>query len=171
MRLFNPVTASLAGALVVVLGACVSSNPNTQAAKEPIRLDLSIKAAKDVNPDDKGRAAPIVVRVYELKNDAAFAAADFFSLQDRDKTLLADDVNAREEFLLRPGDTKSVRRKSNPSTLAIGILAAYRDLPNAVWRETYPLPPAPDAAWYRRAGKVKLNIDLDANALKVTESK
>jgi type VI secretion system protein VasD len=53
----------------------------------------------------------------------------------------------------------------------IGVLAAYRDLPNAVWRSTYDLPEARDAAWYRRGNKLRLNIDLGAKAIKVTEIK
>jgi type VI secretion system protein VasD len=49
-------------------------------------------------------------------------------------------------------------------------LAAYRDLPNSVWRAVYALP-APDKAWYRfSTPKLKLAITLDANAIKVTET-
>ncbi|MFP3740086.1 type VI secretion system lipoprotein TssJ, partial [Burkholderia sp. SIMBA_019] len=51
------------------------------------------------------------------------------------------------------------------------ILAAYRDLPNSVWRAVYALPVAPDKAWYRfSTPKLKLTITLDANAIKVTET-
>lgn len=176
MRLSELVSASTARtllvcAMVIMLGACASSNPDPRALKEPTRLDLSIVAAKDVNPDSKGRAAPIVVRVYELRNDGVFKSEDFFSLQDKDKTVLTDDLTARDEILLRPGDTKIIRRKSDPATTAIGILAAYRDLPNAIWRATYELPFAPATAWYRRGNTIKLNIDLGADAIKITESK
>lgn len=176
MRSFKPAVVSatrhlFAFAFVAMLGACASDTPNPNTPKVATRLDVSIKAMNDVNPDGKGRPAPIVVRVYELKNDNTFKAADFFSLQDNDKTVLADDLNAREEFLLRPGDAKAIRRAADPATTAIGILAAYRDLPKTVWRATYELPFAADARWYRRGAKVKLNIDLGADAIKVTESK
>ena len=171
MRLFKLATASVAWALVVMLGACASSDPDPKTPKEPLRLELSVKAAIDVNPDDRGRSAPIVVRIYELRNDATFESQDFLSLQEKDKPLLADDLNARDEFLLRPGDIKTIRRKPDSTTRVIGVLAAYRDLPNAVWRATYELPEARDAAWYRRGNKLKLTIDLGAKAIKVTESK
>ncbi|CAE6848775.1 type VI secretion system lipoprotein TssJ [Paraburkholderia nemoris] len=176
MRLFKLAIAPVihkhvACGLVVMLGACASNSPDPHASKEPTRLDLSIAAAKDVNPDDKRRPAPIVVRVYELKNDSTFKSEDFFSLQDKDKTVLSDDLTVRDEFLLRPGDTKAIRRKSDPATTVIGVLAAYRDLPNAVWRATYELPLAPATAWYRSGNRIKLNIDLGADAIKVTERK
>lgn len=56
--------------------------------REQTRLDITITAAADVNPDDKGRAAPILVRLYELKSEGTFESADYFSLQTNDKALI-----------------------------------------------------------------------------------
>ncbi|MDN7672094.1 type VI secretion system lipoprotein TssJ [Burkholderia oklahomensis] len=165
MRPPTPVTV-VASALM--LAACASGSPKP---KEPIRLDLIVNAAPTVNPDDRNRAAPIVVSIYELKTDGAFNAADFFTLQDKEKTVLADDLVTRDRFLLRPGERRTIRRNADPATTALGIVAAYRDLPNSVWRAVYRLPPAPDAAWYRFSPpKLKLTIDLDTHAIQVTET-
>ena len=87
--------ASLFGSLLA-LTACASRDPQTP--KEVIRLDLSVVASAGVNPDSQKRPAPIVVRVYELRTDSTFATADYFSLQDKDKTLLADDLVRRDAF-------------------------------------------------------------------------
>jgi type VI secretion system protein VasD len=126
-----------------------------------------VNALPTVNPDDHGRAAPIVVRVYELKDAGAFKTADFFTLQSQDKTVLGDDLVKRNEWLLRPGDHRTLVRPADPATTALGVIAAYRDLPNSVWRAVYPLPAAPDAAWYHFAPKLKLSIDLGANAIHI----
>ena len=166
MRLFINVIAL---AFACALTACVSSDPKT--AKEPVKLELSVVASAGVNPDDQKRAAPIVVRIYELKTDGVFNSADFFSLQDKDKTALADDLVTRQQFQLRPGESKSIKTRADPATTSVGILAAYRDLPNSVWRAVYPLPAAPDAAWYRASPKLKLTINLEPNAIKITETK
>ncbi|ABI89031.1 type VI secretion lipofamily protein [Burkholderia ambifaria AMMD] len=163
-----PTVATLACALA--LSACASSGE--PKPKEPIRLDMRVNARPDVNPDDRGWAAPIVVRIYELKNDGAFNAADFFTLQTRDKTALADDVVKRDELQLRPGEHQTLVRRPDPVTTTIGVIAAYRDLPNAVWRAVYTMPAAPDKAWYRLfTSKLKLTIDLEAKAVKITEAK
>lgn len=165
MRLITSVTAA---ALALVLAACASGDPKP---KEPLRLDLTVNAASTVNPDEQKRAAPIVVRVYELKTDGAFNAADFFTLQDKDKTVLADDLVKRDQFQLRPGEHVTITRTAEPSTTTLGILAAYRDLPNSVWRAVYALSVAPDKAWYRfSTPKLKLTITLDTNAIKVIET-
>ncbi|WP_296229279.1 type VI secretion system lipoprotein TssJ [Ralstonia sp. UBA689] len=153
----------------LLLGACASGDPSP---KEATRLELTLNAASTVNPDDQKRPAPIAVRLYELKTDGAFNAADFFTLQDKDKTVLADDLVKRDQYLLRPGEHVTLARPIDPAATTLGVLAAYRDLPNSVWRTAYTLPPARDAAWYHVfKQKLKLTIDLEANAIKVTEVK
>ena len=156
-------------ACAFALAACATHDPN--APKEVIQLDMQVVASAGVNPDNQKRPAPIVVTIYELKTGSAFAAADYFSLQDKDKTVLADDLVRRDQFQLRPGEKKSIQRKIDPASTKLGILAAYRDLPNSVWRVVYTLPTTPDAAWYNRTPKLKLTVDLDANAVNVNEPK
>ncbi|CAB3711769.1 hypothetical protein LMG22037_04103 [Paraburkholderia phenoliruptrix] len=163
-----PTVTTLACALA--LSACAGSGE--PKPKEPIRLDMSVNALPGVNPDDRGRAAPIVVRIYELKNDGAFKAADFFTLQTQDKTVLADDVVKRDELQLRPGEHQTIVRRPDAATTAIGVIAAYRDLPNSVWRTVYTMPVTMDKAWYSfSTPKLKLTIDLETNAVKITETK
>ncbi|QCP54384.1 type VI secretion system lipoprotein TssJ [Trinickia violacea] len=165
MRLITSVTAC---ALALLLVACASGDPKPQI---PLMLDLTISAATTVNPGDQGQAAPIVVRVYELKTDNAFKVADYFSLQDRDKTVLTDDLVKRDEFQLRPGEHKTIRRIADATTTTVGVLAEYRDLPHAVWRAVYPLPTAPEKAWYRFSSpKLNLTINVDADAIRITDN-
>jgi type VI secretion system protein VasD len=165
MRLIPSVTAVT---FALVLAACASGDPKP---KEPLRMNVTVNAASTVNPDEEKRAAPIVVRIYELKTDGAFNAADFFTLQDKDKTVLADDFVKRDQFQLRPGEHVTITRTADPATTTLGILAAYRDLPNSVWRAVYALPVTPDNAWYRfSTPKLKLTITLDANTIEVTEA-
>lgn len=165
MRLIPLATACT---LALLLAACASNDPKPH---EPLRLDLTVSAAATVNPDDQGRAAPIVVRVYELKTDNAFKAADYFSLQDKDKTVIADDLVKRDEFQLRPGEHQTIRRIADASTTTLGVLAEYRDLPHAVWRTVYPLPATPGKAWYRFSSpKLNLTINLDADAIRITDN-
>lgn len=89
--------------LLTGLIGCTSTRPSI---KEQTSIDLRIEAAENVNPDEKGRAAPIQVRIYELKNDNAFTSADFYSLQDNDKSILGGDLLVSDEFILRPGKLK-----------------------------------------------------------------
>lgn len=136
------------------------------------RLDLVIKASDKVNPDNQKKAAPIEIRVYELKNDAAFTAADWWSLQDNDKAVLADDLLHRDSFILRPGEEKKLRRPLNKETTALGILAGYRNLGKSVWRATYKIPDPPEKSWYSRfmpKKKVELDAGIEQSAIVIKE--
>ncbi|MBK9573178.1 MAG: type VI secretion system lipoprotein TssJ [Rhodoferax sp.] len=105
-------------------------------ASKPVvsQVKLSIAAGADVNPDARNRPSPITVRVYALKSAATFEAADFFSLFEKDATVLGADVVAREELLMRPGDSKPLEMKLPPEAKALAVFAAYRDLDRARWR-------------------------------------
>lgn len=154
---------------VLALGSACSSVP---AQREQMKLDLAVTARDTVNPDDKGRPSPVLVRVYELKTASAFENADYYSLENADKTLLTQDLLARDEFILRPGESRAIERKLNADTQAIGFLVGYRELGKATWRSVYKLPPAPEAAWYRMAmpaRKVKLQVSLDQQTTTISK--
>ena len=142
------------------------------AQLEQMKLDLAIEARDTLNPDDKGRASPVLVRMYELKTSSTFENADYYSLESTDRTMLVPDLLARDEFILRPGEFRDIERKLNSDTQVLGLLVGYRDLGKATWRTVYKLPPAPEAAWYRAAipaRKIKLQIVLDEQAITVSK--
>ncbi|EDW0318292.1 type VI secretion system lipoprotein TssJ [Salmonella enterica] len=156
---------------LLLLSGCGSSDALPDLESQ--RLDLSVKASDKVNPDNQKKAAPIEIRVYELKNDAAFTTADYWSLHDNDKSVLTDDLVRRDSFILRPGEEKKLRRPLNAQTTAIGVLAGYRNLAKSVWRVTYKIPEAPEKAWYSSfvpgKGKVQLEAELEQSAIVITE--
>jgi type VI secretion system protein VasD len=94
-------------------------------------LQISVEAAADTNPDARRRASPITVRVYALKTLGAFESADFFSLFEKDQAILGAEVVAREELLLRPGETKVLNLKLGSEAKSIAYFAAFRDLEKA----------------------------------------
>jgi len=124
---------AIVGLLTVsLLDACGSSSP-------PL-LQGTIKADQASNPNLKGEASPIMVRVYELRSPAAFSGADFFSLFDNESATLAGDLVGREEYGLRPAETQPYQRQLQPDTKFIGVAAAFRDLEHSRWRQVVPVP-------------------------------
>jgi type VI secretion system protein VasD len=117
---------------VSLLNACGSATP-------PL-LQGTIKVDQGANPDLNGRASPVVVRVYELRSPAAFSGADFFSLFEKESETLAGDLVGREEYSLRPAETRPYRRQLQPDTKFIGVVAAFRDLDQSRWRQVAPVP-------------------------------
>jgi type VI secretion system protein VasD len=161
IRLLGWLPGCVGAALVVA--ACSAVPSSVPAVKEPLRLEMAVRADDHLNPDDKARAAPVLVRLYELKTEPPFEAADYFTLHKQDKTALAQDLLARDEFIMRPGEVRLIERRMHPDATAIGLVVGYRDLGKSTWRAVFKLPPSPQAAWYRAAlpdRKVKLSVLL-----------
>ena len=131
---FVRVLRGVASIGLVVLVACAGPPP-----PKPTVVAATLQASANVNPDARKRASPLVVRIYELKSSAAFDAADFLSLYERDQATLAAEMGAREEFTLRPGDSKPWEKTVGPDVRFIGVIAAFRDIERARWKALVPV--------------------------------
>lgn len=123
----RPVRVGFIGALLLSLAACAS-------APKPTLVSATLQAGADVNPDVRKRASPLVIRIYELRSGAAFESADFVSLYERDQATLTSEMGSREEFVLKPGETRAWEKATAPDTKYIGVLGAFRDIERARWK-------------------------------------
>lgn len=149
---FNMLAALTA---VLVLVSCSALSPYSNVTK----LNLKLTASDQVNPDLNGRPSPVVVRLFELKHPVAFENADFFSLYERAKESLAPDMVASEELELRPGETVELKLSLQEGSRYVGVLAAYRDLPDSRWRYTLQVTPV---------GITDADLTLDQNGIRNT---
>jgi type VI secretion system protein VasD len=107
------------------------------------QVAISLEAGARVNPDAAGRGAPVVVRVYELRSQVAFDAADFFTLFDREQQALGQDLVGRDEYQLRPGERLLFARPLRPGTRVVAAVAAFRELERSTWKAVLAVPTAP----------------------------
>lgn len=129
-----PRTVAIAlGAACLMLAACKSPPPPPKPPKPQV-VKLTIAISPDANPDAQHRPSPIVLRVYQLKDDAAFKDADFFALFDKEQGVLGGSLISREEFELAPGQQKVIDYQLSLDARFVGVAAAFRDISNSVWR-------------------------------------
>jgi type VI secretion system protein VasD len=128
-------------ALVLVASACAKGGP-----PKPSTTRIALSASADANPDGSGKPSPVVVRVYQLKGDTAFAAADFFALYDDEMKVLGPELIGRDEFVLTPAEKRTVEMSVSGAARFIGIIAAFRDIRNSQWRVVVPAPLRKDDA-------------------------
>ena len=162
-----------AGALLVValfVGGCKHAPPPKPPPPppEPDKTFLSVAARADVNPDASGRPSPVVLRVYQLKDDAAFKDADFYALFDKEQATLAASLIARKEFVLEPGDKRNVEFPVPDDAKFVAVVAAFRDIRNADWRA---LTQAPKKTFKKivRKDAVSVTVEQSRVTLKVTD--
>jgi type VI secretion system protein VasD len=135
----------------ISIGACGKLRPPKAEPVQPpltiaaapnavVKAPMTISTSADINPDANGRPSPIVVRVYQLKTDASFNAAEFFTLFDDDKKALGPELISRDEFVLGPGERRTIDVTVAGETRYVGAVAAFRDIRNAQWRVLVPAP-------------------------------
>lgn len=158
-RLARRLRGGGAAAAALLLVACAAPPPPPKPIVTPVVLQL--KGGADANPDARGRASPVTVRVYALKAATPFEAADFFTLFDKDQAALGAELVQKEEALLRPGESRRVEMTLPADARALAFMAAYRDLDRARWREVRPVEP----------GKaLKLDVTFGARQIRIEPS-
>lgn len=132
--------AAIAG--LSLLAAC-SKDASQAEVTAPAASDVSLyfSAAAGLNPGGGGEPAPVRVRLFELKNAAAFERADYFALAERAQATLGADLIDQDEVLLRPGQQMHLRRPLDPATRQVGLVVGYREIDRAQWRSILPVPP------------------------------
>src|SRR5437879_6300913 len=103
-------------ALITVVAAVGAAPP-----PPPAVLTLTIAAGPDQNPDPSGRPAPVAIRLFELNGTAKFERADVFALTEHEQQTLGEEGQGSEEFMLRPGETRTVTRELKKGVQFIGV--------------------------------------------------
>lgn len=145
--------------LVLALSACASKPP------KPVQTRTWIMASSDANPDLKGRASPIVVRVFQLKSETEFNGADFFALYEREKETLGSSFLTREEYVLQPGEQRELVVPLARDARYIGAIAAFRDIRTARWRA---LSVAPRRTVGDTFSRDRMTLAVERTAIKLT---
>ncbi len=140
------------GLPLLALARCAAPPP------PPAALELIVTCAAAQNPDTAGRPAPVAVKLFFLTASAKFERADVFALTEREKATLGEDSMGSEEFVVRPGETRTLERKPKPGVQFIGAAVLFRDIDRATWRAV-----APIAA----SGLTKLKLDIAGISVKL----
>ncbi len=128
---------------VLIMASCGKASPASIVIEppKPAPAAFTIAASADANPDATGRPSPVVVRVYQLRTDAAFAGADFFPLFDDDQKVLGAELISREEYVVVPAERRIVEIAVADGARFVGAVAAFRDIRNSEWRVLLPAAP------------------------------
>lgn len=123
----------------------------------PPTVTLEIQGGADQNPDQTGRPSPVALSIFYLTQTAKFERADVFALTERERDTLGQDSAGSEQFVIAPGERRSVTRELRQGVQAIGVVALFRDVDSgARWRAVQPI---------ATSGTTTLRIQLQRNAV------
>ena len=118
----------------VFLGAVALLATKCSSPPPPAVLTLNVIGGADQNPDPSRHPAPVAVRVFELGGTAKFERADVFALTEHEQQTLGEEGQGSEEFVLRPGETRTITRELKKGVQAIGVVVLFRDIDRSRWR-------------------------------------
>ena len=121
----------LAAASVMLTAAACMSSPEPDVEK----YKVSISAHEQTNPDLTGRASPTVVKILTLKTEEEFLEADFFDLFESPEDALGEALLEATTATLAPGEATLVTFESLEGAGHVAVVAGFKDLDNAVWRD------------------------------------
>jgi len=116
--------------------------------------------AAPVTPVPARQASPIAVKVFELKDNGVFLAADADALMEKPEKTLGKTYVAHDEYVLRPAEFKFVRFHAvKPTTHFIGVVAAYQDTDSVNWKAVRRIEPT--------GGRYPLLVSLDEHGVTI----
>ena len=105
-------------------------------------VKLTFDVTSDINPDDRGRPSPLVVRLYELKSPILFERANFLDVYERDEEVLGADYIARHALKsLTPGADRVEELRISDEAQYIALFAEFNQYRDAEYRLVIPVVP------------------------------
>lgn len=119
-------------------------------------IDFIAAASPLVNPSPAGEPSPIVLRLYQLSGETAFANASFRQLWEADEETLGPTMLGKTEMYLDPGGIERIKANLIEGTVIVAVVAGFRQFENAKWRAMVPL-----------QGEKKFKLKADLKTLEV----
>jgi type VI secretion system protein VasD len=106
-------------------------------------IGLSVVASPRLNPTSDGEPRPVLLRIYQLKDDNALQNTSFDELWKDDKAALGEDVMMKDEVYAYPESLTIMKFVRNPEAHFVAAAALYRGHQGKSWFLSFELPPAP----------------------------
>lgn len=109
-------------------------------------VTLNIYAADNINPNEKGNPRPVVVRLYQLKNEVKMENAPYDDILLKDKETLGDDLAKVDELEIFPNDLVEVKFERIKDATVLAGVALFHGPKGNSWKTFYAFPPMPAEA-------------------------
>jgi type VI secretion system protein VasD len=141
--------------------ASVTMRSAPEQAPRPVKIPLRIQAGRDLNQGSGAAPLGLLLRFYYLKDPATFNTADFSSFlsEDGERTVLGENLLARREVLLIPGQRYETTEVLPVGAGYLGVVAVFQTPVTDYWRYSF------EASQARETG-----LALAANACTLTVS-
>ena len=144
-RLATPASSLAIFALLGLSTPACSATP-PPAPPKPCDVQivtLDVYAGDDINPNEHDNPRPVVVRLYQLKNDVRMENATYDEILLKDKEVLEDDILKMDELSVFPNDHVQVKFERMKAASTLAGVGLFHSPKGTSWKTYYgfPLPP------------------------------
>jgi type VI secretion system protein VasD len=141
----------------LLLTGCKSAPPPPPAALPPSAAKVVITTTADVNPNRAGRASPIRLHLYQLRDAVKFQSVSFDELSAKSEQTLAAALLKSEQRTMQPNDGTTFDWPLEAPAQFIGVVAEYADLGVSRWRVVGAAPEGGFGAFHNHVINIVLN--------------
>jgi type VI secretion system protein VasD len=137
--------AVVALAAALFAGACHTAPPPEAPKKcPPQKITVSVLTSPGANPTPTGEPRPVIVHVYQLKNDERLFNASFDQMWHDDKATLTDDIIHVDQLEMYPATRQDIHFDRAEELQHIGVVALFQEPKGHSWFTSFDLPPLPE---------------------------
>ncbi len=125
-----------------------------------INTRLNIRTAEYLNPDNRGKASPIVLSVYELKDQKRFAQLSYRELTTNPNNTLKTSLIDIHTIEIRPNIHQELTLYINKNTRYLGVIAGYRSIDSSKWKQVITMSNHPR--------HLKMDVMLQTNNMRIS---
>lgn len=112
-------------------------------------IKVTLFASSDINPNIESKPAPLGIYIYELKSPDTFDNSDYYSLINNSNSEFSQQSKKLFQAILMPGEKRDIEINPDKSSIALGIVAAYRDINHADWNKAIRFPDVKSVPWWK----------------------
>ena len=148
LALLSSVGLGLGAALSSFAIGCGPGAPPPAAAKpcDVQIVTLRIYAADNINPNETQNPRPVVIRLYQLRDEMRMQNATYDEVLLSDKEVLADDIVKVDEVSVFPNDLVEVKFERAKEASTLGGVALFHSPKGQSWKTFYAFPLMPGEA-------------------------
>lgn len=130
-------------------------------------VKMDIKSDRDLNSVATVLPLPVVVRVYQLSDDAAFKSAGFRDLWKRDADVLGNALLSSKEIVMQPDTKEKLALPLNEKTKFVAGLAIFRNPDAAKWSFIEPVSDGFFASMWHKLFSVGISLRLSQGKIEI----
>ena len=128
-------------------------------------VKMELRSEQNLNIAGSGTGLPVVVRVYQLSDDAAFKNSAFRDLWKHDAETLGPALLSSKEIVMQPDSKEKISMPLNEKTKFIAGFAIFRNPDAAKWSFVQPVSDGFIASAWHKLFAVGVSLRLSNNKI------